>query len=776
MLRQSTRHIPLSSSTSICGRPLWSLQYTHYSAVLLARSNTYSHLVFKKKLYTVREKSSTSSLAEQYDFIGDQRLADFRRAIADNNAPTVIEIYPGLLGHEELSSDDYLDLLRLLHYSIRARPPLLPHDTAQSHVSTFLEAYKSGLIPPSRRISLQLLGYFHQTHQIERGLEFWDWLVRQDDSYNGLACYGAAIELVVAGKDGDLQLCEVIYDRALQRFSRGFNQYHLQPGAITANPHLPTTIPGTSVHLLRGIVLARFAYGDWLHGYLAMDRALQLHPSLLSDRWFYIFLKYRPITEAYRIYCLLCSSGSRIPSPLITSLLGDLVSLQEPGRGAERDLEIALAILSAVHHGVGAGQKIDNHHLGTLMRSAFALLPKQIDDPRLYKARKLGNTLGIRLTSLFHSLGIPLDHQYFRNLISVAGDLNDKALLEQSADALANSDMDLDNGTLKVIKAAACSVGDLDPIRKLWTSEPGLPDLDSCRSEILGERLSPPPSSSNQLTSDDDASTENQASETISDENTQSGTLPGEATPKADSTFRYLSPRIRFGNCLDNAYKFLDALESFESLVKSGNVRDMRGNPPERSSIFKEPSVPESWQYKLYRELATDPASRRNSQKRGIDVTKRSEPNPNTITEEPTFKSIDPTKVPLGSLLPTNFSLEEIRFRNWCGINEILVRASAYKELLKHPKYKALLKNEAEDVSGPDSTSSVPGNNGRREAVRVQVGFHVGAHSSIHLRKTNASEGVWRNEILRLRRSKLRYAGEEESAPGSAVKRILAEH
>ena len=705
-------------SNSTFHQSRWKIQYRYFSLTFsnwFGDSRSYSS--GRPKQLVSRRTRSLPPQAVTYE-VAKGRLADFCRAVADTDIHAVLSLYPDLLERQELGRNNYVDVIRLLHHCIRVKPPLLPHEAVRSHVKTFVDAYQKGLIPSYSRITLQLLGYFQASNQVEEGLEFWDWVTRQDDSYVSLPCYGAAIELLVAGGERCLPACEKIYEDALQRFPRAFNEYHLQPGAITANPHMPTFIPGTSTHLLRGIILARLTHGNWLHAYLAMDRALWLHPSQLDERFFYIFLTHRPITEAFQVYCILCSSGTRLTSAMTTMLLGDLFALQSRNRGADADLDIALAILSAVHHGVAAGQDVDSIHLGVLMRSVLNLLPKQSsieNESQLLMAREMGDKLGDLVLSLFKTLRITPATGFFNNMISIAGKLGDKALLKKAADALTDSGHTLNGSLVRELRVAAYRAGDAEPIRKCWMSQPDLPDIQLKTHEIRN--------------------LEDQLIEATQDESSKS-----EA---------HTSNEVSFEHCLRNAEKLSKALEYFRFIVDVGSVRNMPEHPPNRSQIVEGHSIPDSWQWRLYGETTTDPALRKKSQIQQTNITESTESSSNS----PPSRNKDMTKIPLGSLLPTNYSLEEIRYRNWCAINDLLLQASTYHRLWKkHEESRSRRPSRMDKGYETVEISRARDSAARKKQVELQMRHHL---RGMEQRGPPVSERAWRTEMLGLRRMRL---------------------
>ena len=660
--------------------------------------------------------------AVEYENVGD-RLEDFRRAIATDDSLDVIASYDDLpKGHQILNNRDYLGMVGVLCRDITRLSPRLDRDTRNQYVGAIMDSYRKGLIKPFPALTTQILTYFANAGQLSLGNEFWKWARQKDDRYTNLACYGAAIELMASGTDSSLEHCESIFDQAFMRFSRGFNEYHLRPGAVTAKPHLPTTIPGASIRLLQGIALARLIHGNWLHAYLSLDRASQLHPSGVKNPFFSMFMENRPLAETYRLYCVLYSSGVHLQNYTVQLLVRDLCHLQKLGRGAELDLDVALAILSAVHHRAAAGQSLD-YVLRFLLASALKLLPKQsltIDESSLQKAQDLASTLRERIYSLFSFNEIKMNpSKYFEILIDFAGKLNDKRLLKNAADTLAKSNIALEEGMQRQLMYAARLVGDIEPIRYLWTEQPDFPDIDE---EWLTSLQTEPDLTKNpwdEASSDNNDNPESQASE-----------------------------QSRFNDCLRNAEKFVDVLERFLAIVQGGDVMNMRDNPPERSSIAKNLCAPAAWQRQLYTELVVSLTVHKRAPEQHNEAI---EPNEPATTPRNTTES-DQNLVP-GALLPTNISLEEIRYQNWCAINDILVWAYAHEKNPYHP-----LSDEAvSNMLDPSETMLEDGT--RSESILASKKTRV-RRMMHHRRDVEAlgvleNEGRWRKLVTELRQGQI---------------------
>lgn len=218
-------------------------------------------------------------------------------------------------------------MAQALHTAHRRRRPDGKDSKIPSELNTLADLLITDIearrLPPNHVAHLHLLSFFKEARQFDKGFQFWEWLVEQDDAYVSPSVYGAAIELAaVQGRPADET--EALYAQALKRFPGSFNEYHLSPDAVLSDRSQPFNVKGIPITLLQGIVTARLLRGDSKNAYLALDTALRLFPTQIPSRFFTLFLQERPVTEAYKVLMIACRAGAVLNADALKALLTKL--------------------------------------------------------------------------------------------------------------------------------------------------------------------------------------------------------------------------------------------------------------------------------------------------------------------------------------------------------------------------------------------------------------------------------------------------------------------
>lgn len=249
----------------------------------------------------------------------------------DQDIHGIIAAYKDIRDVTRLGSEDASALARAAHTALRQSPEWKSRNVAPDllqFAEVLVNDIRNKRLPPSPIAHLHLLSFFKESRSFDRGSQFWSWLVEQHDEYVNPAVYGAAIELfAVQGKPEEET--EGLYMQALKRFPGTFNEYHLSPGGIVPDRTQPVAMRGLPMTLLQGIVTARLLRGDSRSAYLGLDTALRLYPTQVPSRFFAMFIQERPISEAYKTLVLACRSGAVVGQDAVAMLLTRLRKLAE---------------------------------------------------------------------------------------------------------------------------------------------------------------------------------------------------------------------------------------------------------------------------------------------------------------------------------------------------------------------------------------------------------------------------------------------------------------
>jgi hypothetical protein len=629
----------------------------------------------------------------------------------------VLAYYPKLAASKKLEHEDVVGIIQLLHHSFRSRATESQAIEIAGHVQSFLKSFKSRKLPPAPRVSLHLLGYFKESGQYDEGISFWDWVVKQDRRYVNPAVCGAAIELFAKCGRG-LAICEQVYEYALKEFSANFNEYHMSHGAIVSRRDQPTMIPQTSTLLLQAIIKARFAYGDWRNAYLALDTALRLHPTQLPGNLFISIAHERPVHEAYQLFCLLCqSAGSSIGPRELGAIIADLLNAQIRDSDEKLDLDIAMLVLNAIRMVLGNNVRLNETHQNMLLKAGLNLLPVSQDGTGAASNQADGVTatqIYSQVRSIFSALAIQPNIATYSTMIKAAGEIHDKSFLLDAIEALKASNQSSDNLTLalNVTLKAVAKVFGADHVESVWNSRDHSVPLNSWNWVALARATAIAGNQSfleSQLSSSDLASDPEFLAQIKTESEQYSQSRPQPPNPSNRS---YALP-------------FFDALSSFLTLLQSPSRHTLSTHPP--SPYTPSSPIPEEWQSTLYDALTlSDSPSKETS-------TNVSSTEPSPTEDSPTDLSLteqSPT-------LPNGFTLAQIRYNNWKGMNLLLSSASAFEARMSE------VKNEAIRDGKPPAVDR----KGRRSA-RQQLRWYFEDRE----KEEWESEEEWRKRVLELRR------------------------
>jgi len=547
------------------------------------------------------------------------------------------------------------------------------------HVQDCMKRIKARQLPPHHTANLHVISYLKESKQYDAAIEFWNWVVNQDDSYVDLKTYGAAIELLAAGGRG-LAACEEVYAHGLKRFPGTFNEYHMSHGALLQNRDKITMLPRTSMTLQQGIISARLTYGDWKNAYLGLDTALRLHPTQLPPHILQAFIRERPVHEAYQVFCLLSQGGSPVRPETLTTLLAALVSGQGVSTGENFDLDIAIAILNAVRLYAGSGQTVKSIHLNLLLQSSLCLPPINQATPSGSKAPGDDSATHLvnRILSLFASLGVDPEPSTYNIIISAAMRLQDKALLSSASDTLSASasapgSSHRKDVPLSLLLKGAARMGDAARVEETWNLRDQSIALTLDNWIALAQAT---------IYTDNSAFLDKQV-EVYGLYNDRSMMREIKRVTKLvqHAKEHRIEPVINDETrekCIAVVARYSAALDGFQTLIEKSDYQNLEKYPPESLSIWSRAElVNEEWQKRLYDELTLD--STATSRER----TQIQQLFPTILETEGTVDV-----GPIGS--STGISLGELRFRNWKGINELLQHAELFEARIERSVAKAI--------------------------------------------------------------------------------------
>jgi len=608
------------------------------------------------------------------------------------------------------------------------------------YVQDCIKRIKARQLPPHHTANLHVISYLKESQQYDTAVEFWNWVVNQDDSYVDLKTYGAAIELLAACGRG-LESCEEVYAHGLKRFPGNFNKYHMSHGALLQNRDKLTILPRTSMTLMQGIVAARLTYGDWRNAYLGLDTALRLHPTQLPPYMLQAFVRERPIQEAYQVFCLLCQGGNPVRPETVTAMLSNLVDGQGESTGEEYDLDIAMAVLNAIRLYAGSGQNIKSFHLNLLLQSSLCL--PSINQALQAEANESGDDSAIQLINrvlpLFASLGVEPEPSTYSIIISAAIRLRHKVLLNSAFGTLSASisapgrGRDT-NATLSILLKTTAKIGDPTRVEQIWNSRNQALTSENWIALVQAT-----------IFTDNNAFLEKQLEiHGLSNDQsvrreikrwTYKWKAHKEAT-KEESKEEPVANEHTRAKCIAVVSRFSAALDGFRNLVETSDYQNLKKYPPNSLSICSAAeSANETWQKELYNEMTLD------STTTCWEHTKR-EPLALPVLETQNARDMGPIES------STGIPLDELRYRNWKKINELMQHAELFEARIEKSVAKAIA--EGKPARQVRSANGIELKRLRQYVVRGHLMDHF--HD---MKKRNVdvmTELEWKEKILQLRR------------------------
>ncbi|KAL9026964.1 MAG: hypothetical protein Q9196_004451 [Gyalolechia fulgens] len=595
------------------------------------------------------------------------------------------------------------------------------------------QACQSSLIPLTSHVALHLLSYYKESGQFDRGLEFWDWLSKKDESALNPVYAGAAIELLAVYGAG-IDYCEDVYERTLAQQRDISSQYYLSPGAIIPDRSKAVTIKGTSLGLLQGILSARLFYGRWQRSYLTLDTAFMLRPTQIVPRVLDLFVHERPIFEALPVFFMYCRGGNAVPKVTLSAILNSLKGLSSLDSDYSVKIQLIRAMFDVVEAYVGSAGSLDTIHLNIITSAVCSVMPPQpsakiinmADGSKDIAATVLA--LFAKLVKVFAQQDAPPNQVTFEEIISKAlllqyPNIADVALQDMTALGM----MPRESIVTELLKTAAV-LQDQELMNTAWAcigrpnvfKSGGDPDLRDVAAAASGCGL--------------ESSVENQLQ-----------SLAPERLSQASSTVRSVEQNKMESfsvRKLEHEPPSTDQVHAFEELcseisrillrmnsAQPGKFRDFLQYPVDQSTILKWPDVAEeAWQRRLYDELTLE--------------KNHKESDPALVD------SLNQTEDAVPALSDTGFRFDELRYVNWKAINSLLIQAEAWERRVEAStdtaikEQKALPKAKVSSRQSGATAIRSPLTIRQLEAFQRDVQTEQARHMT---------EEKWRNRVLRLR-------------------------
>lgn len=624
---------------------------------------------------------------------------EYLTACRERDIPKIMEMYPTISemvlpvrgDHPLLTREDTRRTLQALHYHIRTnRNPAARMQQLEPFIERIVTDIKKGQLSPHPAAFVHLLGIYKQGERYEKGNRFWQWLAEQDDAYMDQSVYGAAIELLAEEGKESLEALEELYRDALKRYPGTFAEYHLSPEAVLADRTAPTNIPGLPITLLQGITTARLLAGDWKNAYLALDTALRLYPTTLPERFIQLFMKDRPVNEAYTVFLIACRAGRSLPAQRLTNLAGRLRDGMKKTISQAERMQYLRAIANATYAFAETGAQVNGQHVAILLDAIRFVLPYRGSESHFSEEElEMRNQLAMTahaLASLMVQSSIPMPQPLFTALVHIAGryqvrELLDAVLTDIEAGKIALSDVDR-----RVVLQACGEMRDAALVEKHWnnlvqvTEKAGdsptqrdwetfaraarrasATDLVNAQLKALAHAVSPALTASVNNILQNNPPTEN------------------------DYTFHLMS-----ASDFSASLAAIDAsMRNVAAVLMAGAPLDMAANP---FSMFLDPRrklmAPVEVVRAVYDRMTVDP-------------------------HQPPLARAVAVFDPQVSRSSTGVSLEELRFLNWVAVNELMVdaeRAERGEEVETAPKEEVKQveeKSAASAAAGPAGSEAV---------------------------------------------------------------------
>jgi hypothetical protein len=595
-----------------------------------------------------------------------QLAMQLQQACEARDVPQLMDLYPAALDAGIIDRKATRTICQALHASVR-RSATRRDNSKLSILLPFVEQVvndiRKGVLPPHDYAYVHLLGIYKDCKRFHEGRALWLWLVQQNDTHVSQAAYGAAIELMAYGGLMTLPELEQLYEEGLNRFPGTYAEYHLSPDAIVPDRTQPVHIVGLPTTLLQGIVTARLLSRDWRKAYLGLDTVLRLYPSQTPHRFFELFITERPVSEAYTAFLLACRSGVYVSGGQVTSLLTRLRTAMRQSRSLADRFMILRAIANALYAYQECGGKLSSLHVGAFIQAFECLLPEQPahhvftkEEAHLRDAIVL--TAQETLSGLIQS-GLSPDVHMFAALISLAGKMRVPELIKSTLQDAQALGLKFEPAERRGVLLAAGLVKDRELIQQVWL-------LIVANAEEEGTQIS----YTDWITFAKACRRADYAGYVREELQKRPHAVTAyveqrvlEATEAAIPNSNDVPLESMTSDQVAEEFKALQAqLTDIKTVVMSGQPLDLQKSPFYMHLDSQQPTLGSEEDLRaMYDEFTTDPHQ----------------------PAAPTSANDQTSKTPAAALSKTNIPLDELRFRNWINVLEMMSAASVHEKNLQ---------------------------------------------------------------------------------------------
>ena len=304
-------------------------------------------------------------------------------AFHSRNLEQALQLYHALRDEGVLGKREFAWFARFLHSEHRLLTAKRKKKAEiLGHARSMIKDLQNGAAPPCPAAAVRLLTLLKEGHLLKEGVEFWNWLSRQDDAHVSSHVYGAAMELL-ALCGTDLKTQEALFQEALKRFGmpNSYAEYHFSPYAILHDPGQPQYVKGTSQNLLQGIICARLYGNDVYNAYLGLDTALRLFHGQVSSRTFDAFWEKRTPDELYKLMMIALRSGIAMKTTHLEQLMSMITErIQFYTTSYMKRLQLAERMVSVLKAYIGAGLRTDKSAEYMLIKCMSYMLPPKLEE------------------------------------------------------------------------------------------------------------------------------------------------------------------------------------------------------------------------------------------------------------------------------------------------------------------------------------------------------------------------------------------------------------
>lgn len=679
---------------------------------------------------------------------------------------------------------------QLLHHLIRSaaskpRPKAVKEaqrrELFRDHVKKIRMHYVSRVLPGDPKITGSILGAMRDLGDIDGALNFWEWARQQRSAirpegfsshelrkrapselspdYTDLRVYGIALP-ILARSGRSLDETEAIYQEGVRRYAYGFNEYHLSPTAWLQNPDKPTTVPGTSTSLVAGLMASRFIQGEVSPGYLCIDTLLRLHPTQIPVQIQAQLSPERPLTEQVQTFCMFLRAGNRHGPAYTSSLLSDLSTRARLEQELETKIRVLETMFNILRLSYASGMHLNISQLNLLLFSISDTLPRTIQGA----AQSAAVNMIVDLLSMFGAGGVTTDESTFRQ-IKHADHANSERLLTALTISLQPVPDNIDNTTLDTFLTSYANLGLGKSLMSFWVAyrqqlqqtEPNVSTIPwqklsealSYSATIAGHRSNAMGTTPKKIYADHRDFLEAEL-KLAGFEDFKPVLMEALLNAFDEAMEKLSSSQGEDGTIIQYCETVRDLIQPFKEAIITHSGHSLENWPITRVSVLPSFEIPSDWQAELYNELVLGPQkpSAATEATHSGHYTEDLEAALKTSSAEVLPKVGPEYSEELRHESITGIPLAELRYRNWCDMNHVLLEAQAFEDILGGQIDQAI--ETGQGVPRLRSFSHVVNREQRAKAGEEQWKMHLQVREAVSPFVQDKQQ--WRERIIALRK------------------------